>query len=217
MSRNEIQSLIKSAGHFRLLLILIFLIGAVSCIPPSKKQRDNPFASTESNRQLPQNKNEEPYGNPTDAIVLAKTFQAKVVGVHDGDTITVLDDNRVQHKIRLSGIDSPELGQDFGRNGKENLSNLVFAKTVTIIHDKVDRYGRLVAKVVIDGVDANLAQVQAGLAWHFKQYEKEQTKEDRAIYAAEEVKAKNDRQGLWINPNPVPPWEHRANKRGRVR
>ena len=94
----------------------------------------------------------------------AQTIEGKVVGISDGDTLTVLDAGRKQHKIRLSGIDAPEKAQPFGQRSKENLSQLVFGKHVVVDFGKTERYGRTAGKVVVDGVDANLEQVRAGLA-----------------------------------------------------
>jgi endonuclease YncB( thermonuclease family) len=98
----------------------------------------------------------------------------KVVAVGDGDTITVLDESKIQHKIRLAGIDAPERKQPFGQRSKALLSDLVFGKTVQIEIDKTDRFGRQVGKVLIAGRDANLAIVAVGLAWHYRKYQKEQ-------------------------------------------
>jgi endonuclease YncB( thermonuclease family) len=109
------------------------------------------------------------------AVSHAATITGKVVAVADGDTITVLDADKVQHKIRLGGIDAPEKG----RASKRSLSDLVYGKTVVIDTDKTDRYGREVGKVLVDGVDANLEQVQRGLAWHYKAYQREQPPDNR--------------------------------------
>jgi endonuclease YncB( thermonuclease family) len=89
--------------------------------------------------------------------VWAEVLVGKVVAVADGDTITVLDDTKVQHKIRLAGIDAPERKQPFGQRARERLSELVFGKTVQVETEKTDRYGRQVGKVLIEGRDANLA------------------------------------------------------------
>ncbi|MBA2962164.1 MULTISPECIES: thermonuclease family protein [Ramlibacter] len=102
-----------------------------------------------------------------------------VVGVSDEDTITVLDDERVQHKVRLAGIDAPEKLQAFGARSKQSLSACAFGQRAHVDGEKVDHYGRLVGKVVVSGVDCNLRQVQAGLAWHYKQYQREQSAPDR--------------------------------------
>jgi len=93
------------------------------------------------------------------ATAQQQTITGKVVGVSDGDTITVLDANRQQHKIRLDGIDAPESSQDFGSRAKQSLSDLVFGKTVTVTSRKKDRYGRVLGTVTLDGKDINLEQV----------------------------------------------------------
>lgn len=95
-------------------------------------------------------------------VTFADTIAGKVVGVTDGDTVTVLDATKTQHKIRLSGIDAPEKAQPFGQRSKENLSNFLFGKQVVVDAGKTDRYGRSVGKVFVGGVDANLEQVSAG-------------------------------------------------------
>ena len=139
----------------------------------------------------------------------ADTLLGKVVAVADGDTITVLDANKVQHKIRLGGIDAPEKAQPFGQTSKQSLSDLVHGKTVTVDTDKTDRYGREVGKVQVDGVDANLEQVRRGLAWHYKAYQREQPPGDRLAYAAAEKDAAAARLGLWQDAVPVAPWDWR--------
>jgi endonuclease YncB( thermonuclease family) len=143
----------------------------------------------------------------------AEQVQGRVVGVADGDTVTVLDDHRVQHKVRLAGIDAPEKGMPYGQRSKQYLSDLVYGKTVTLEGDKVDRYGRTVAKVILNGQDVNLAQIAAGMAWHYKKYDREQTANDRMLYGAEELNARAARRGLWGDPKPVAPWDWRAEKR----
>ena len=141
--------------------------------------------------------------------VQAETLLGKVVNVADGDTITVLDADKVQHKIRLAGIDAPEKKQAFGQRSKQNLSDLVFDKTVTVETYKRDKYKREVGKVLLEGVDANLVQVQRGMAWHYKAYEREQPVIDRKVYADAETEARTARRGLWADAEPVPPWDFR--------
>ena len=144
----------------------------------------------------------------------SETLQGHVVGVTDGDTITLLDATKTQHKIRVAGINAPEKKQPFGQRSKESLSDLAFDKDLTIEWSKKDRYGRLVGKLMSkQGRDLNLEQVKLGMAWHYKKYEKEQSQEDRRLYAAAEDAAKGKHVGLWSDPNPVPPWEHRKAKR----
>ena len=142
----------------------------------------------------------------------AETITGLVVGVSDGDTITVLDDNKVQHKIRLAGIDAPEKKQAFGNRSKESLSALAFDKTVNVETDKQDRYGRQVGKVLVNGQDVNLVQVERGMAWFYRQYQREQSPNDRRLYEAAEDAARADKRGLWRDADPMPPWEFRHNK-----
>ncbi len=134
----------------------------------------------------------------------------KVVGVHDGDTATVLDADKTQYKFRFNGIDAPELRQDFGNKSKQNLSDLIFGKEVTVIYNKVDKYGRFVGKIMVNGVDANLEQIKAGFAWQYKKYEDEQSVADRKTYAEAETAAREAKKGLWQMPTPTPPWNYRA-------
>ena len=146
----------------------------------------------------------------------AETIAGKVVGVADGDTVTVLDATKTQHKIRLSGIDAPEKEQPFGKRSKENLSRLVFGKQVSVDATKTDRYGRSVGKIRVGGVDANLEQISAGLAWHYKKYEREQSAEDRGVYARAETAARAARVGLWRDATQVAPWDWRGCRRGQA-
>lgn len=143
------------------------------------------------------------------------TVDGQVVGVTDGDTITLLDGQRTQHKVRLAGIDAPEKAQAFGQRSKEHLSSLVFGRQVKVETAKQDRYGRTVGKVLFDGRDANLAMVVAGLAWHYKKYEGEQSPADRLLYAAAEQEAREARRGLWLDQVVTAPWDHRAKVRSR--
>lgn len=146
-------------------------------------------------------------------ISTADTLYGRVVGVADGDTVTVLDATNTQWKIRLMGIDAPEKKQAFGSKSKEYLSGLAFNKQVTVEYNKQDRYGRTVGKIIINGVDANLEQVKAGMAWHYKQYQREQSVEDRMIYTLAEEQARAGKRGLWIGPEPVPPWDWRKQQK----
>jgi endonuclease YncB( thermonuclease family) len=133
----------------------------------------------------------------------------KVVGITDGDTLTLLDATNTQHKIRLAGIDSPEKGQPFGQACKKSLSDLAYDRLVAVESSKLDRYGRVIGKVLVDGMDANLEQLRRGCGWHYKKYQNEQSLDDRILYNAAEESAKASRAGLWADSDPVPPWEWR--------
>lgn len=135
----------------------------------------------------------------------------RVVNVHDGDTLTALDDGDVQHKIRLEGIDAPELGQPFGRVSRDRLSALVKGKTLTIHQHGKDRYGRVLARVELDGDDLGRRLVSEGLAWHYTRYSQD------ATLGAAERDARSAKRGLWADREPVPPWEWRAGEKDRRR
>ena len=127
----------------------------------------------------------------------------RVVAVFDGDTIDVLWDRQTT-RIRLHGVDSPELGQPFCQRAKEFTSDLVFGQNVSFEERDQDQYGRIVAEVFLpDGRSLNLALLEAGLAWHYKRYSQDPE------FAAAEEEARAAGQGLWIDANPTPPWEWR--------
>jgi endonuclease YncB( thermonuclease family) len=151
-------------------------------------------------------------GQPVCAEI-STVFRGQVVGIADGDTITILDSAKRQHKIRLSGIDAPESHQPFGQRSKANLSALVFNREVVAECGKTDKYNRQICKVLVGDADANLEQVKAGMAWWYRHYSNEQSPRDREVYEAEELNAKIRRLGLWVDKAPVPPWEWRH--RGR--
>lgn len=146
-------------------------------------------------------------------LAAAETYQGQVVGVTDGDTITVLDSSRHQHEVRLAGIDAPEKRQAYGQASKQHLSELVFGRQVTIKTRKRDRYKRELGKVLVDDQDAGLNQIESGLAWHYKKYARNQSAQDRQAYAAAEDGAKLSRKGLWKDADPIPPWDFRHQRR----
>ena len=139
----------------------------------------------------------------------SKILQGKVVSVADGDTITVLDAEKTQHKIRLQGIDAPEKAQAFGAKSKQALYEMVHGKTVQVSFEKSDKYGRILGKVLLDGQDICHQQIKAGLAWHYKKYQNQQPLADRDAYSASETAAKNEKLGLWSDLRPVAPWDFR--------
>jgi micrococcal nuclease len=136
---------------------------------------------------------------------LGAEFPARVVGVSDGDTLTVLTAEKKQVKIRLHGIDAPETGQDFGSRAKQAASEMAFGKTVTIRERDQDRYGRTVAEVVLpDGRLLNHELVGQGMAWWYVKY----APGDRELSRLE-TEARAAKRGLWSVPGAVPPWNWR--------
>ena len=135
-----------------------------------------------------------------------RTIEGKVIKVADGDTITVLDSNKVQHRVRIAGIDAPEKGQPFGNTSKKRLGELVAGKEVRVEFEKYDRYGRIVGKVWVTPhdcptcnktLDVGLAQITSGMAWWFRRYAHEQSPEDQGRYEFAEQEAKAKKIGLW--------------------
>lgn len=143
----------------------------------------------------------------------ATTLTGRVVAIADGDTLTALDAHKVQHKIRLAGIDAPEKRQAYGQRSRQSLADLVFNRVVQIELGKKDRYGRGIGKVMLDGQDINLELLRLGLAWHYKAYAREQSVQDRALYAQAEQQARADRLGLWRDARAIPPWDFRQTVR----
>jgi len=145
-------------------------------------------------------------------MAAANVIHGRVVGVSDGDSVTVLDAQKTQHKIRLAGIDAPERAQAFGQKAKESLSDLVLGKSVDVEWSKQDRYGRIVGMITLAGVAINLEQIKRGMAWHYKPYQNEQSPEDRVAYAQSESQARDKKLGLWRDPTPIEPAVFRQKK-----
>lgn len=137
-------------------------------------------------------------------------LRGRVVSVTDGDTITVLDADKQQHRIRLNGIDAPETGQPFAAVARTHLSTLVFGKDVTVVGRKIDRYDRLVGTVIVGTTNANLEQLRAGLAWYYREYDGDVAPENRPLYVSAESEAMAAQRGLWRDPFPQPPWDWRG-------
>ena len=143
----------------------------------------------------------------------AASLTGTVVAVADGDTITLLDSNNRKHRIRLIGIDAPEKSQSYGQRSKHSLAELVYDKNVTIHYEKQDRYGRTLGKVLVDGRDVNLLQIERGMAWWYLAYKQDQTIYDRVFYQATEHSERLAKVGLWAEKSPIPPWDFRRTKR----
>lgn len=127
-------------------------------------------------------------------------FSGKVVSIRDGDTITVLQ-NKQQIKVRLFGIDAPELKQPYGKKSKQFLANLIAGEVVEVEENGKDRYKRTIGTVYLGGTDINAKMVANGYAWAYRKFSKK--------YTAQESKAKSQGLGLWRDKEPTPPWEWR--------
>ena len=139
----------------------------------------------------------------------ADTLAGKVIGVSDGDTITLLSQGKQQIKVRLAAIDAPEKAQAFGQRAKQHMSDICFGKQAEVKVIDTDRYGRSVGEVTCDGVFANAEMIKAGMAWVYQKY----SKGYGAFFPLEE-EARAAKRGLWSDPNPVAPWEWRKARKG---
>lgn len=147
----------------------------------------------------------------------SETLEGTVVYVDDGDTVSLLVSGHDQVKIRLASIDAPEsshtnhetgrVGQPYSDVSKRLLSELVKGKHVVAECPDIDRYGRKVCVLLVDGRSANAEMVRAGLAWANTAAGGRYLR-DRSLLALQGA-AQRDRLGLWAGQNPVPPWEWR--------
>jgi endonuclease YncB( thermonuclease family) len=145
------------------------------------------------------------------------TIHGRITGIVDGDTINALILGKQQIRVRIAFIDAPEKGQAFGQRAKQAMSELVFGKDVKLRPHTIDRHGRLVARVLIDNQDAGLELLKRGLSWVYEKYVTEAPAEIQTSYRAAQATAQSDRLGLWQDPDPVPPWEWRKEKRATSR
>ena len=131
----------------------------------------------------------------------ADEIAGKVIGIADGDTLTILVD-KTPVKVRLAEIDTPEMGQPFGNRAKQALSELVFGEHVTVVVIDRDRYGRDVGRVYTGELDVNKELVRRGLAWAYLQYQTDES------FSALEAEARTAHRGLWAGPESErkPPW-----------
>jgi len=148
---------------------------------------------------------------PAPAAV-AVEWAGTIVGIADGDTLTLLDGSKATHRIRLDGIDAPERTQPYGQRARQSLADLAQGRDARADCPKIDRYGRAVCRVTVDGVDVGLEQVRRGLAWHYVKYAREQPASTRRVYAQAEERARAQRVGLWAVAAPVAPWDYRRER-----
>ncbi|MBQ8829729.1 MAG: thermonuclease family protein [Burkholderiaceae bacterium] len=149
------------------------------------------------------------------ANVQAAQFEARVLRVSDGDTITVIDSQNQRAKVRFLGIDAPEFKQSYGKASLESLRRQIYSagNKVTVVYDRRDGFGRIVGKVLADDKDLNLEQIRRGMAWAFKRYFRDVAPSDRQKYIEAEEMARKEGKGLWSQNNPMPPWEWRRENR----
>lgn len=141
-------------------------------------------------------------------LVLATGLHGRVIGVSDGDTLTLLVEQK-PIKIRLTEIDAPEKSQAFGQKSKQSLSELCFQKDALVVTKKSDKYGRLLGRIYCDEIDANAEQIRRGMAWVYDKYVS-----DNSLYADQD-EARDAKLGLWADDNPQAPWDWRQDKKNK--
>lgn len=141
------------------------------------------------------------------ALKVNKSYSGKSIKVDDGDTFTFLSSRKNSYRIRLEGIDAPEKGMPYANKSKEFLAALLLDQVIELRVVSIDRYNRYVCKVYCNGVSVNLLMLQAGYAWHYKQYNQDH------VLAQAEAKARKQKTGLWQFKNPLAPWTVRAYRR----
>lgn len=139
------------------------------------------------------------------SLASSEEYYGRVVGISDGDTFTLLVSGNRQVKIRLAEIDAPESGQAYGRRARQELSALAFNKQARVRVIDIDRYGRSVGRVLVDGLDVNAEMIRRGAAWVFPKYAR-----DMRLYTLEE-EARQEKRGIWSlqKNDKIPPWEWR--------
>lgn len=141
---------------------------------------------------------------------VAAVLTCLVIGVADGDTLLARCETSAgpqNLKVRLAEIDAPEKGQPFSSRSKQHLADLCLRKAATLRTQSLDRFGRTIARVECDGVDAVVNQVEAGFAWAYDDYVT-----DKGLHALQQ-NARTAQRGLWIDSDPVAPWVWRRNAR----
>lgn len=146
-------------------------------------------------------------------ILQAAEFPGQVIKVADGDTITVLSPEKKQFRIRFDGVDAPESGQPYGNNARQALSDKIFGKTVRVIVNDKDQYGRIVGTIMLGDRNINYEMLQEGHVWAYRQYLKD--KQKRQLYIQAEEEARKNKIGLWgLQADQIKaPWEWRKSKK----
>ena len=141
-------------------------------------------------------------------IVISQTYTAKIIGVKDGDTVDILLEGNKKQTVRLAHVDTPEKNQPYGQKAKKFVSDFCFGKTVqVVIAGRPDRNGRWIAEIFYQNKNLGKDLVRNGLAWHYKKYSK------NSNYAELEIAARKKKKGLWVEKNPVEPWNWRNYKK----
>ena len=137
--------------------------------------------------------------------VFAADLSGRVIGITDGDTVTLLTSDKRQVRIRLAEIDAPESGQPYGNKSKQKLSELIFGKDVRVVVQTTDRYRRTVGRPYAGDLDVCEEMVRAGAVWVYRKYVI-----DKSLFDIE-IEAREAKRGIWglSEAQNMPPWEWR--------
>ena len=139
------------------------------------------------------------------------TIEGYVVHVGDGETVMILDKHRLEHRVRIDGIDAPEKEQPFGAAARRHLYDLTYGLDVVARCHKIDQSKYDICQLWVGKLDVGLAMLRAGLAWYDVRHADELSAERQASYGDAHQRAKLARAGLWsAELTPVPPWEWRG-------
>lgn len=151
---------------------------------------------------------------PSDADTATnKLVEGRVTAVQDGDTISLKARGGKVYAVRLQGIDAPDENQEWYKESRKSLSDLLMNKQVKVLLYKADRDGRYIASVYFQGRDVGLVQVEGGMAWYYKKFGYEQSAAGRKLYAQAEAKARTEKLGLWADADPTAPWVFRGEEK----
>lgn len=187
----------KSLWWILIVCVLVFFFSEKNHEPTDSGTGKDPSVSTSSDSRY----------------ASEKTLTGRVIRVTDGDTVTILTEEKEEIRIRFQGIDAPERSQDFGKRSREMLNSLVYGKTIRVEVDKIDKYGRVVGRIWLDdpftqtSADIEETMLREGMAWHYSYFNHEKKLSDA------QAQAQAARRGLWSQPNPEAPWEWRRKQR----
>jgi endonuclease YncB( thermonuclease family) len=139
-----------------------------------------------------------------------QTLVGYVIKIVDGDTYDILVD-KATHRVRMASIDAPERGMPFSKEAKQYLAGMCFNKNIKITFSKRDRSNRIIAfSYLEDGRELSAEMIKAGFAWHYLKYSND------AVFNQLEQRARQNKVGLWFDPYPLAPWDHRKQKRNKI-
>ncbi len=201
----------RRAHHMRSCLAAIAMLAALGCGSEERREPLPPGNRAAPGNSAARGNSAAPGRESRSASEVGAASHPRCTAVHDGDTITILEEGNREVRVRLLEIDAPEKAQAFGDAAREHLAGLVFGKTVAVRGSERDPYGRLLAHVHVDGVWVNRQMVADGFAWQFGRYS------HSSELAEAEHSARSTHLGLWRDRHPTPPWEWRRERRGRDR